>query len=104
MWCYAYCIASTSENCSALFTSYCMKVFLVFFFFFGADFVAAHRIVWYGMDVSLGSSGLAAAIDAVVILLNGAMTDLVCAMIVAVRRVVLASTSKVQVGASGRGV
>lgn len=58
-------------------------MFLGFFFFLGADFVAAHRIVWYESDASRGASGFELAIDEVLSLLNGAMRDLGCAMAIA---------------------
>jgi hypothetical protein len=74
----AYCIASISENFSANFKSYCVKVFLTFFgFFLDAALVTVvlHRIVWYGVEANRGISVLVQAIDDVDSLLKGAMSD-----------------------------
>lgn len=57
-----------------------MKVFLAFFFFLGCAFVVAHRIDWYGNATNRGISDLAGAIDDVVSLLNGAISDRGCAI------------------------
>jgi hypothetical protein len=67
----AYCIASTSENCSACFRSYCRKVFRVFFFFFVAGFVEAHRTA---CKATRGISGRSDVSDDTPSLLNGAMS------------------------------
>jgi hypothetical protein len=75
-----YCIASISENWSARFRSCCKKVFRGFFFFLGCALVVAHRIVWYGMVAIRDASGLVAAIENVVSLLNGAISDRGCAI------------------------
>lgn len=69
-----------SENWSTFFRSYCKKVFLAFFFFLGCALVVAHRIVWYVVDANRGISDLEGAIDDVVNLLKGAISDRACAI------------------------
>jgi hypothetical protein len=73
-------MASISENWSARFRSCCKKVFRGFFFFLGCALVVAHRIVWYDMAAIRDASGLVAAIEHVVSLLNGAISDRGCAI------------------------
>jgi hypothetical protein len=68
-------MASISENWSARFRSCCKKVFRGFFFFLGCALVVAHRIVWYDMAAIRDASGLVAAIEHVVSLLNGVIVD-----------------------------
>jgi hypothetical protein len=55
-------------------------VLLVFFFFFGCAFVAAHRIDWYGNAVQRAASALAVGIDEENSLPSGPVANRGCAI------------------------
>lgn len=63
-----------------------------FFFFLGCALVVACRIDWSGSEASAGGCGLAAAIEDVVSLLRGAISDRGCAIASFAVLVVVAST------------
>ena len=74
-----YCIASTSENLSTAFKSYCRNTGDDFlgFLFSGLVFLklAEYRIDWYGIEAMRRTSTLEAAISGVASLLRGAIGE-----------------------------
>jgi hypothetical protein len=58
-----------------------MNVFLAFLFFLGCALVVACRIDWNGIEVNVVGCGLDTAIEDVVSLLRGAISDRGCAIV-----------------------